>query len=170
MSNWAFIWNPITQKGACLHRTHPWGGWRCNGSTGPRPCCRSRCGGPGCGRCCSPSRCRPARRGAASPPPWRGKPASATWDCGPTTGPVGGEREEGRGRRTRRCEVGGPGGKRESRWNEWEERWEDVIGCGSEGGETWVGEGGGRERGRRTRRLIFKHIHAWVIDVCSATR
>lgn len=68
-------------------QAHLWGGWRSSGSTGPGPCRRSRCGGPGCGRCCSPGRFLRAHKGSSSRPPWHDRLASAAWGCGPTTGP-----------------------------------------------------------------------------------
>lgn len=86
---------------------HPWGGWRSSGSTGPGPCCRSQYGEPGCGRCCSPGRCHPARRAASSPPPWRGRLASAAWDCGLTTGPAEGVQVAEEGIRRRKREEDG---------------------------------------------------------------
>lgn len=94
-SAWLYVW--------LLQFAHPWGGWRSSESTGPGPCCKSRCGGRGCGHCCSPGRYHPAHRAASLLPPWRGKLASVTWDCGPTTGPEeeevvkadGGERKNG---------------------------------------------------------------------------
>lgn len=128
-----------------LHAAHLWAGWRSSVSTGPDPCRRSQYGGPGCGRCCSLSRSPPARRAASLPPPSRGKLASATWDCGPATGPAG----VGWG-------LGGQmeGKKERRKWCRWEE------------GE--MNEEGGRQKQRGwIRRLIYKHIHAWVIDVHS---
>lgn len=138
-----------------LHFAHLWGGWRSSASTGPRPCCRSQYGGPGCGRCCSPGRSHPAHKAASLPPPWRGTLASATWDCGPTTGPVRevevADKGSGRG-------VGGWEGRK------WCDADEKEVRCSTrrEGERNRVGSEGGW-----IRRLIFKHIHAWVIDVCS---
>lgn len=139
-----------------LHRfAHLWGGWMSTASIDPGPYYRSQCGGPRCDRCCNPGRSRLTRTVPSSLPPWRGILASATWDCGPTTGPKV-EAKEVVSRYGEGTADGFEGGKKR-------EKIRDAVQRGRQRETARVEREGGW-----IRRLIFKHIHAWVIDVCSA--